>query len=125
MFDEAYAGEQRNRIGDWVLRGGIALAFFLFGLEKFSSVPGTPWVKLFEQIGMGQWFRYFTGVVEIVGSMLVVIPWTARAGLGLLAATMAAAALILDFVIGHPADSILSTGLFIILAVFWWARRSG
>jgi uncharacterized membrane protein YphA (DoxX/SURF4 family) len=125
MFDEADAGEQRNRIGDWVLRGGIALAFVLFGAEKFPSVPGTPWVKLFEQIGMGQWFRYFTGVVEIVGSVLVVIPWTARAGLALLAATMAAAALILDFVIGRPADSILSTGLFIFLAVFWWARRSG
>jgi putative oxidoreductase len=124
MFEQASPGESRNQIADWVLRGAIALVFVLFGLEKFPSAPGTPWVKLFQQIGFGPWFRYFTGVVEIIGAALVLIPWTARAGLALLAATMASAALILDFVIGRPADSIISSGFFIGLAAFWWTRRS-
>ncbi len=67
MFEQASPGEWRNQIADWVLRGAITLVFVLFGLEKFPSAPGTPWVKLFQQIGFGQWFRYFTGVVEIIG----------------------------------------------------------
>jgi uncharacterized membrane protein YphA (DoxX/SURF4 family) len=123
MFDEAGKGEPQNKIGDWVLRGGIGLVFVLFGLEKFPSNAAGQWVKLFEQIGFGQWFRNFTGVVEILGGLLVLVPQTARIGLALLAATMAAAALTLDFLLRRPADSIISTGLFILLAAMWWARR--
>jgi uncharacterized membrane protein YphA (DoxX/SURF4 family) len=123
MFEEASKGEARNKISDWVLRGGIALVFVLFGLEKFPSNPEGPWVKLFQEIGIGQWFRNFTGVVEILGGVLVAIPRTARVGLALLAATMASAALILDFKIRRPGDSVISTGFFILLAAFWWARR--
>jgi putative oxidoreductase len=124
MFEEPASGEPRNKITDLVLRGGIALCFLLFGAEKFPSGPGTPWVKLFQEIGFGQWFRYLTGVVEILGGVLVLIPFTARAGLALLCATMAAAALLLDFRIGRPGDSIISTAFFILLAAFWFARRS-
>jgi hypothetical protein len=36
---------------------------------------------------------------------------------------MAAAAIILDFVIRRPVDSIVSTGFFIVIAAFWWVRR--
>src|ERR1035441_3316026 len=63
---------------------------------------GSPWVKLFQQIRAGQWFRYFTGA-EVLG---------ATAGLALLACTMAAA------------DSIFSGIFFIALSAFWWSRRS-
>ena|SRR5438045_2894316 len=124
MFEQATLREPRNVLGDWILRGTIAIAFVLFGAEKFPSNPGSPWVKLFQQIGAGQWFRYFTGVVEILGGVLVLIPWTATAGLALLACTMAAAVLILVVVIGRPGDSIISVGLFIVLATFWWNRRN-
>jgi len=119
MFERANLREPRNAIGDWVLRVGIAIVFVLFGAEKFPSAPEGPWVRLFDQIGAGQWFRYFTGVVEVLGGVLVLIPWTAAAGLALLACTMLSAALILIFVIGRPADSIFS-GIFCIgLAAFW------
>ena len=72
---------------------------------------GSPWVKLFRQIRAGQWFRYFTGA-EVLGGVLVLISWTATAGLALLACTMAAA------------DSIFSGIFFIALSAFWWSRRS-
>src|ERR1022692_3826214 len=75
--------EPRNPMGDWVVRGGVAVFFVIFGMEKFSSDPGSHWVKLFEQIGAGVWFRYFTGVVEVLGGLLVLIPRTALAGLAL------------------------------------------
>ena len=39
-----------------------------------SFPNGTEWVGLFRQIGLGQWFRYFTGAVEILGGVLVLVP---------------------------------------------------
>ena len=124
MFEQASLREPRNVLGDWILRLGIALIFVLFGAEKFSSSPESPWVKLFQQIGIGQWFRVFTGVVEVLGGVLVLIPPTITAGVALLACTMSSAAIILIFVLGRPADSIFSASLFIGLAIFWWTRRS-
>jgi putative oxidoreductase len=122
MFEQATSQEPRNQIGDWVLRGGIGLAFILFGAEKFST--NSQWIGLFQQIGAGQWFRYVTGVVEVLGGVLVIIPWTATIGLALLACTMAGAALILVFAVGRPADSVFSGVLFLLLATFWWNRRA-
>jgi len=124
MFEQANLREPRNVLGDWVLRGAIAVVFVIFGAEKFSSDPGSSWAKLFEQIGAGQWFRYFTGVVEILGGVLALIPWTATAGLALLACTMAGAIVILVFVIGRPADCIFAAGILIALIAFWRSRRS-
>ena len=115
-------GERRNVLSDWMFRAAIALVFVLEGIEKFSAGPHSSWVRLFQQIGVGQWFRYFTGAVEVLGAVLVLIPWTVTAGLALLACTMAAATLIVLFVIG-PADSIFP-GMFLVgLAAFYWNRR--
>jgi len=122
MFDSP--PEPRNVLGDWIVRGGIGLAFIYFGSEKFPSDPGSQWTQLFQQIGAGQWFRYFTGVVEILGGVLVFIPWTTNLGLALLACTMASAAVIVAFVIGRPADSIFSGAFFIGLSMYWMARRN-
>lgn len=120
MFEQAGSGESRNGFSDWMIRGAIALVFVLAGADKFG--PG--WTGLFQQIGIGQWFRYFTGVVEILGGVLVLIPWTVSVGLALLASTMASAALILVFVIHRPADSVFSGALLIGLTVFGWNRRN-
>ncbi len=116
--------EPRNVVGDWALRAGVACAFVVFGLEKFSSEPGSHWVKLFQQIGAGEWFRFFTGVVEVLGGLLVLIPRTAILGLALLGATMAAAVLILIFVLGRAADSAFPGLLLIGIAVLGWSRRT-
>ncbi len=111
MFEQASVDQPRKVAVDWALRGGIALAFAVFGADKFPSAGSSSWVKLFGEIGFGQGFRYFTGVVEVLGGVLVLIPWTVTAGLALLACTMASAALILTLVLGRPGDSIVS-GLF-------------
>ena len=117
--------EPRNPLGDWVMRGGVAVFFVVFGLEKFSPDPGSHWVKLFAQIGAGVWFRYFTGVVEVLGGLLVLIPRTALAGLAVLACTMAGAAVILAFVVGEPGSSVFPAIFFIALTAIGlirWAR---
>ena len=112
-------------IGDWAVRGGVAVFFVVFGMEKFSSDAGSHWVKLFEQIGAGVWFRYFTGVVEVLGGLLVLIPRTVLIGLAVLACTMAGAVLILMFVVGEPGASVFP-GIFLIalmaIGLIRWGR---
>jgi putative oxidoreductase len=120
MFEQATSQDSRSALLDWALRGAVAAAFIVFGIDKFR---GAEWVTLFRQIGLGQWFRYCTGVVEIVGGVLVLIPWTVTAGLALLACTMASAALILAFVIGHPGDMAIPLSFCVCLILFWLNRR--
>jgi hypothetical protein len=52
--------EPRNPIGEWAVRGRVAVFFIVVGMRKCSSDPGSHWVKFFEQIGAGVWFWYFT-----------------------------------------------------------------
>jgi putative oxidoreductase len=49
-------------------------------------------VQVFEAIGFGQWFRYVTGVVEVGGALLLLVPATGFFGALLLAVTMVFAA---------------------------------
>jgi len=121
MFENV--GERRNVLSDWMFRAAIALIFVLEGTEKFSSDPHSTWVRLFQQIGVGQWFRYVTGVVEVLGAVLVLIPWTVTAGLALLACTMAAATVIVFFVIGRPGESVFPGIFFLGLVAFCFSRR--
>ena len=123
MFEQSNVSA-RNPIGDWAVRGGFALLFLMAGIDKFDSSPGSEWVRMFQQIGIGQWFRYFTGVVEVLGAALLLIPRAAAIGLFLLACTMLAAALLWIFVLGHPGNSVICGGLLAGLVGYWWTRRS-
>ena len=120
MFEQATARDPGSAMTDWCVRGGIAIAFVIFGAEKFTDPQ---WVSLFRQIGLGQWFRYFTGVVEVLGGLLVLIPRTVTGGLALLAATMASAALIWALVLGQPANLIIPGAFCVALVLFWLHRR--
>jgi putative oxidoreductase len=124
MFEESTSASGRDRIGDWVLRAGVALAFILFGLDKFPSGPGAQWVRFFDQVGIGQWFRYFTGIVEIGAAVLVLFPSTTRFGIATLAATMAVASLIHILIIHQPANAIITGAFCIGLIAFWLRMRN-
>jgi uncharacterized membrane protein YphA (DoxX/SURF4 family) len=58
----------------WILRILLALAFGAAAFAKLSSVPMM--VAEFDKIGLGQWFRYFTGMTELAGVALVLWPRT-------------------------------------------------
>lgn len=125
MFEQATSEPARDGIGNWMPRVAIALAFVLFGLDKFPSGPNASWVRFFDQVGVGQWFRYFTVVVEVAGGVLVLLPATVRLGAAMLAVTMAVASLIHIFVIHQPANAIITGAFFLGFAGFWWSRRNG
>ncbi len=122
MFEQANAGEVRSPIVEWCVRGGIGLAFVAFGCDKFSA--HSMWPKFFEQVGVGQWFRYFTGAVEILGGLLTVVPRTALVGIGMLACTMAGAAAIWVYPMGQPGNSIVGAVFCLGLSGYWWTLRS-
>jgi uncharacterized membrane protein YphA (DoxX/SURF4 family) len=116
--------EPRNAVGEWMIRIAVAVFYLIFGLEKFSNDPASHWVRLFREIGAGDWFRYSTGYVEVGGALLVLIRRTALVGLVVLALTMAAAALIEAFVLGRGTDSIFPGFFFVVLVgVIVWNRQ--
>ncbi len=78
-----------RRIGAWMLQGIIAAAFLAAGAAKLAGVPFM--VDLFAQIGIGQWFRVVTGVVEVVGAVALLFPGLASIGALWLGATMVGA----------------------------------
>jgi hypothetical protein len=58
-----HAGESRSskalNITFWILQGLLAATFLVAGTTKLASPQMQ--VAFFEKIGLGQWFRYFTG----------------------------------------------------------------
>jgi len=50
----------------------LALAFFGEGCAKLTGFTST--VAEFNTVGLGQWFRYFTAICEIVGAGLLIAP---------------------------------------------------
>ena len=70
----------------WLPRVAVALAFLGFGWQKFEG--DRMWIRIFDQIGFGQWFRYFTGAMQVAGALLVLVPRTFLFGMATLACTM-------------------------------------
>lgn len=111
-------------LAGWLLRGAVGFVFISLGCEKLAAVPGSMWFKLFAQIGWGQWFRDFTGIIQIVGGILIVPPRTAPLGMTMLACTMAGAILFHLFVLGDPFSSVIPAALLVAIVVIGRRKRS-
>ena len=104
--------DRLGTLGTWLPRIAIALVFVSVGSSKFSDPM---WVRLFGQIGLGQWFRYLTGVMQIAGGLLVLIPRTALAGIVLAACTMLGASVAWLTVLHAPMNAPIPGVMFFIL----------
>ena len=106
----------------WVLRVFLALMFLYSGASKFNP-HGIFWIELFAKIGIGQWFRYFTGGLEVTCAVLLLIPKSSAIAAALLACTMAGAILTHLFILrdGHAAV-FPGLPLMILIAVAWRRR---
>jgi hypothetical protein len=77
-------------------------------------------VQEFAVIGVGQWFRYLTGSIEVVGAVLLLIPSLALFGGAALAVTMIGAVATHLFVLGgSPAMALVLLAATTTIA---WAR---
>jgi uncharacterized membrane protein YphA (DoxX/SURF4 family) len=70
----------------WVLQVLLAAVFLAAAGAKLASVPML--VQVFDQIGVGQWFRFVTAIVEIAGAIALLVPGFAALGALWLGATM-------------------------------------
>ena len=64
----------------WALQALLAAVFLMAGASKLAGAEMM--VKQFEVLGLGQWFRYLTGALEVVAAALLLVP--RRSGLGAL-----------------------------------------
>ena len=101
----------------WLPRVALAIVFVLFGALKFAA--HSMYVPIFDEIGLGQWFRYFTGVTEIGGAVLLLIPAAAFVGFILLGCTMAGA--VSFWIFNHNAFAALIPGT-LLLAIIGFGR---
>jgi putative oxidoreductase len=86
----------------WTLQIVSAALFLFSGTLKLSGAPMM--VQMFGTIGLGQWFRYFTGGLEVISAVLLLVPSLGRFGALAMAVTMVGAILTHLFIIGgNPA----------------------
>lgn len=71
-----------TRLSLWVLRALLAALFIVAAFMKFTGAPMI--VAEFELVGLGQWFRYATGILEFAGAILLLVPAVSRVGATLL-----------------------------------------
>ena len=102
----------------WILQGLTAAAFLMAGAAKLSGQPVM--VEMFDKIGLGQWFRYLTGRIEVVSAILLLVPKLTPVGAGLLVCTMIGAVTThLAKIGGSPAPAIVLGGF---AAIILWGR---
>ena len=103
----------------WVVRGLLALAFAGAGGAKLYGV--SMMVQEFEHIGLGQWFRYLTGTLELLGAFLILVPSLVAFGALLLISIMIGAIITHLFVVGgSPVPALV---LLVLSAIVAYAKR--
>ena len=78
----------------------LAGVFFLVGGAKL--IGRHDMVELFRSIGVGQWLRYVTGALEVVGAAFMIVPFASGASAVMLGTVMISATLIELFVLRRP-----------------------
>ena len=111
---------KRVNLALWVAQGLLALAFVGAGTGKLLGTSDM--VALYEAIGLGQWFRYVTGILELTGAALVIVPRTRVIGAGLLASIMLGAIATHLFVL-HNSPGVPLV-LLVIASLVLWGRRA-
>jgi hypothetical protein len=100
----------------WIVRGLLAFIFLGAGGAKLYGVPLM--VEEFGHMGLGQWFRYFTGSLEVLGALLILTRLLVGFGAMLLICIMIGATIMHLFVIvGSPVPALVLLALSAIVAI--------
>lgn len=104
----------------WSLKGLLAAVFLLAGGLKIYGLPMM--VENFQQMGFGQWFRYPTGILEVIGAITILMPSVAAFGAVLLSCIMVGAIATHLFLIGG--SPVPAAVLLALSAVIAFAHRA-
>jgi hypothetical protein len=110
---------RRKNIALWVLQAVTAVA--ILGVGAATVAGAAQPVQMFHEIGLGDWFRYLVGVLQLAGAVGLLIPrLCGLAGLAFVGMWLVAIATHLFAIGGNPAPA----AVFLVLtAVIAWGRR--
>src|SRR5882672_2787706 len=103
----------------WLVSGLVALTFLGAGGAKLAGAAAM--VDLYNRVGLGQWFRYFTGVLEVGGAVGLLMPRYAFYAAALLAIVMVGAIVAHLTVLGE--SPVPATVLFVLAAIIASLRK--
>jgi putative oxidoreductase len=120
------AVEETRSAGDvlaaWLPRVAVALIFLSVGSEKFGSHG--PWIRIFARIGLGDWFRYLTGLMQVGGALLLLVPPLVTLGAVVLGSTMVGAIVTNVFILNTGLAAIIPSALLAAVVFVGWRARS-
>ena len=90
----------RHRVVLELAEVSLAVVFLLVGGAKLIGRPDM--IVLFDDIGLGQWLRYVTGMLEVSGATLLLVPLLSGPSALALGAIMVVATLIELLVLHRP-----------------------
>ncbi|WP_288251602.1 DoxX family protein [uncultured Hydrogenophaga sp.] len=107
------------RVALWTVQILLACVFLAAGGAKL--VGAQQMIDVFNEVGIGQWFRYFTGAIEVIAGLSLFIPAISGIGALFLACTMVGAVITHMFIIGG--SSIGASILLVLCLAVAWLRR--
>jgi putative oxidoreductase len=114
------AVSRKKVISLWILKIAFALAFL--GAAGAKLAGNSTMVAEFDTVGLGQWLRYVTGLIEVAGAVLLLVPRSALYG-ALLLAMVCAGALVAQVTAIHQdwIHTVVMGGLLLFVA---WTQRA-
>ena len=103
----------------WIVQIALAGLFVMAGASKLFGAA--PMVALFDAIGIGQWFRYVTGLIEVGSAIALLAPRAAVFGALVLVPTMIGAIATQLFIV--HASPVPPAVLLLGAAIVLWVRR--
>ena len=107
-------------IASWIVQILAGAMLLMAGISKLRGKPEM--VGAFEAIGAGQWFRYLTGALEVIGAVLLVVPRLIGVGALLLSAVMVGAVATHLFILGG--SPVMALVLLAAVGFVAWVRRA-
>jgi putative oxidoreductase len=108
-----------------VFRMILGLFFIADGVIKLTGISKT--FELFERIGWGQWFRYFTGCLVLAGGLLIIarLRWTFYGAI-MCACSVGTGALLYAFSLHRdPTLPAVITLVTVTLAILTYPKKGG
>ncbi|MBE1579912.1 DoxX family protein [Amycolatopsis roodepoortensis] len=116
---EGTSGTRGRLIGSivlWIVRVALAAEFLYSGYLLFA---GGHTEQTFAEIGLGQWLRYVTGVLEVGGAIGLLVPRLGGPSALLLAGVMVGASVTELFILPNGGP-VLPLVLLIVCATLAW-----
>jgi len=103
----------------WVIQLLGAILALILGLAKLSG--DEQMIRTLAFFGVGQWFRYVTGLIDFASAIMLLIP--ALSGIGALLLVLTATGAILANMVIMGVSQALPLGLLVVVSVVAWGRK--